>query len=1056
MGERFFNKNNESYASTAGIGTQLVAPILVSLGLHEYGLTGQNDDSIQILGISSCCVTSLEWLWICPGNHAVDLFALLGEFMKQKAPQFRRSVLARSVLLACSASAAVLAVQPVFAQDDAAFKRVEITGSRIKTIDTSGQSPIVVMTAETIKAEGIRTVEGLLNNLPQVFADYGGSVSNGATGTATVNLRNLSSSRTLVLINGRRLPPGSPSNPSPDLNQIPVSMIARVEVLTGGAAAVYGADAVAGVVNFVMKNNFEGVEFETNYSFYNHSQHNGVSSVVANRGFALPGDIGSDGVEKDWSVTLGANSADGKGNATVNFTHKNVSPLLESQRDFSSCSLSPTGGGTAFACGGSSTSYPGRFMTLGGAGPSLTVADAAGNTRPYSSATDAYNYGPVNYFQRPSERNSVTVLAHYDINDMAKVYSEFSFHDDNTVAQIAPSGLFGFDASGVNAVKFENPFLSADWKTKLGLLKAGDTADLVILRRNVEGGGRQDHIEHTSYRALIGIKGDIGAWSYDASALKGKVVYQESYQNDFSIARTALALDVVTDPATGKAVCRAKLNGTDPNCVPYNIWALNKVDPAALAYLQTPGFKEGSTTLDVLNASISGDLTEYGIKLPTAKTGLGVAFGIERRTEGLDLAVDSAFSTGDLAGQGGPTLGVTGEYTIDDIFAEVRLPLADNLPFAHSANMNVSFRHSNYSTGSSANTYGTGVDWSPTKDLKVRGSVQQSARSPNVIELYTGQAVGLFNNDSDPCAGATPTATAAQCANTGVTAAQYGKIVDSAAQQYNALYGGNPNLKPEMSKSKTLGFVFTPAKDLNLTVDFFQIDVSDAISVLPPATTLTQCLKTGDQKFCSLITRDRNGTLWALPSAQVVATNLNIASLSTRGLDLGADYSFRMKDLGKMNISFLGTVLGEFSQESSPGLGSYDCAGLYGSVCGTPAPKWRHKLRGTWTTPSSLVAGLTWRYFGAVDVDTSSSNPQLAGTVNPINQTLSAMSYFDVSLSYPLAKNVTLAGSINNLFDKDPPVVGSGAGAPFGNGNTYPVVYDALGRHITLNLTAKF
>ncbi len=947
----------------------------------------------------------------------------------------------------------VMAPGAAMAQDTG-LQRVEITGSRIKTIDTEGQSPIVVLTAEQIKSEGIRSVEALLNNLPQVFADMGSSVSNGSTGTATVNLRNLGASRTLVLVNGHRLPSGSPLDEAADLNQIPVAMISRVEVMTGGASAVYGADAVAGVVNFIMKNNFEGVEFQGNYSFYNHSQHNAVSSVVAARNFALPGDVSRDGAEKDFSLTMGGNFANGKGNATINFTHRIEDALLQSQRDFSSCSLGTTSGGTKFACGGSSTSFPGRFMTLGGAGPSLTVADAAGNTRPFVSATDQYNYGPLNYFQRPSERNSVNVLAHYDINDQARLYTELSFHDDNTVAQIAPSGLFGLDASGVNAIKFENPLLSADWRTKLGLLKAGDTADLVIMRRNVEGGGRQDHIENSSYRALVGIKGDVGAWSYDAYTLMSKVMYQETYKNDFSIVRSARALDVVTDPASGKPVCRSALDGTDPSCVPYNIWALGQVTPAALAYLQTPGFQSGNTTLNVLSASMTGDLTQYGVKLPTAKSGVGVAFGLEKRTSGLELATDSAFASGDLAGQGGPRIGLSGDYTVNDIFGEIRVPLADGLPFAYSANLNTSYRHSSYSSGNSANTYGTGVDWSPVKQFKVRGSYQQSARSPSVVEMYAAQSVGLTNMDSDPCAGATPTSTLAECARTGVTAAQYGKIVDSPAQQYNALYGGNPALKPEVSRSKTLGLVATPSKDFSLSVDFFQVNVEDAISVLPPTTVLAQCLATGNAQFCSLITRDRNGSLWNLPTAQIVATNVNIGSVSTKGLDFGADYGFSLGDMGKMNVSFLGTLLNAFTAEPVPGLGSYDCAGYYGNTCGTPAPKWRHKLRGTWSTSSGLVAGLAWRHFGKVDVDASSSNELMAGTVSPITATFPSMNYFDLSMSYPVSKAISVTGTISNLFDKDPPLATTGA--PFGNGNTYPVVYDALGRRIALNLTAKF
>ncbi len=944
-----------------------------------------------------------------------------------------------------------LAIAPGVMAQDATMQRVEITGSRIKTINTDGASPVVTLSAAAIKASGVRTAEELLNGLPQVMADFGASVSNGATGTATVNLRNLGASRTLVLVNGRRLPAGSPRSVAADLNQIPVSMIERIEVLTGGASAVYGADAVAGVVNFILKNNFQGIEFDVNHSFFNHQQGNSVAAIVEKRGFAVPGDKSADGAATEFSMTIGGNFADNKGNAVINLTHKRENALLQSERDFSACALNPSGDGKSYVCGGSSTSFPGRFIT--GAG-NLTVADAAGNTRPWVSATDIFNFGPTNYFQRPSDRYSVTALAHYDINNMARVYTQLAFHDDSTVAQIAPSGLFGFDASGVNAVKFGNPLLSADWRAKLGLTKAGDTADVLILRRNVEGGGRQDHLRHTSYRTVAGVKGDIGAWSYDAFAQLGRVVYQETYKNDFSITRTARAMDVVTDPATGKAVCASALNGTDPNCVPYNIWALGKIDPAALAYLATPGFQKGFTEQAVFGASLSADLTAYGMKLPMAKEGVGVSFGLEHRTERLELETDAAFSSGDLAGQGGPTFGVAGKYSVKDVFGEVRVPIASRQPFAYDLNLNASYRHSAYSSGNSTNTYGTGVEWSPIKEVKLRGSHQQAARSPNVVELFTPAGAGLFNMDSDPCAGATPTASLAQCQRTGVTAALYGGIPDSTAGQYNALYGGNTNLKPEVSKSNTFGFVVTPIKNLNLSIDYFSIDVEDAIGVLPPTTTLTQCLETGNPKFCSLITRDRLGSLWATPAAQVIATNLNIASFGTRGIDFGADYAMGLGSMGKLDLSFLGTYTKKFTVETVPGLGSYDCAGLFGSTCGNPHPTWRHKLRTSWVTPWGMTAGLTWRHFDSVNADVTSDNPQLKGTVREVQASIPSRDYLDVSMSYKIMKNVTLNGSINNLLDKDPPVLNTGA--PFGNGNTYPGVYDALGRKISLSMTAKF
>lgn len=964
------------------------------------------------------------------------------------------TILSRSVRLMC-AGGMVLGVSAAFAQEaQQPMQKVEVTGSRIPTANLEGTSPITVLSQKEMKMDGVRSVENLLNNLPQVFADQGGTISNGSSGTATVNLRNFGADRTLVLVNGRRLPAGSPSNTAADLNQVPAPLIKKVEVLTGGASAVYGSDAVAGVVNFILNDNFQGAQIEVNQSFYNHNQHNDAGQAANNaRKFPLPGDKFADGRIKDANLLLGGNFDGNKGNATIFFNYKKEDALLQSERDFSACSFGGFTSGNTLKCGGSGTSYPGRFFTDAG---QKTVADANGNIRPYVAATDQYNFGPLNYFQRPSERYGFNASGHYDINEKARIYTEASFHDDHTVAQIAPSGLFGFDASGPNAIHFENPFLSQAWKDALGLKAPGDTADALIFRRNVEGGGRQDDIRHTSYRGVIGVKGELNStWSYDVFGQLGRVLYAENYFNDFSNTRIGRALDVVTN-ASGQAVCRSVVDGTDPNCVPYNIWSLGKVTPEALTYLQTPGFKRGHTHQSVLGATMAAaDLSEYGLKLPGADTGLGLSFGFEHRTEKLKLATDTAFETGDLAGQGGPTHGVEGEYSVKDIFFETRIPVLSGKPFAERLDFNLSYRHSDYSTDKKTNSFGLGADWKASSLLGFRASAQRAVRAANVVELFTPQGVGLYDNDKDPCAGATPAASAAQCARTGVTAAQYGHIEDSPAGQYNALFGGNKNLAPETSKSYTLGLVLTPMNNLSMTFDYFNMKVEGVISALPATTTLTQCLQTGDPKFCSLITRDKLGTLWALPSAQIVATNQNLGMRKTSGLDVATNYRHKLQGYGALDFAFTGTYLKEFKQEDVPGTGVYDCAGLFGPSCGTPLPKWRHKARLSWGTPWAVDLALTWRYIKDVKLSTTSDNPILSGDSEPADRVFGARNYIDVAASWNINKTFALRGGINNLFDRDPPVGGVTSGT-FGNGNTFPQVYDALGRRVFLNLTARF
>jgi iron complex outermembrane recepter protein len=954
--------------------------------------------------------------------------------------------------VAASAAAQTAPAAPAAATSEK-IEKIEVTGSRISAANLESTSPITTVDAQTIKVDGLRSVENLLNNLPQVVADQGGNISNGSTGTATVNLRNLGASRTLVLVNGRRLPPGSPRLYASDLNQVPAPLIKRVEILTGGASAIYGSDAVAGVVNFIMNDKFEGAQFEVNQSFYNHQQHDssGLSDVIAARAisnsaqFKVPSDKSSDGKIFDMSMLLGGNFANGKGNATAFFSYKKEDALLQSERDFSACSagnatnnaVTVTNGVTlrpGFRCGGSSTSFPGRFIVAAG---NRTVADAAGNVRPYVAANDQYNFGPLNYFQRPSERYGFNASANYDVMENVKVYSEFSFHDDRTVAQIAPSGLFGFDASGDNAIHGDNPLLSSQWRTALGLTgtTSNDTADALIFRRNVEGGGRQDDIRHTSYRTVIGVKGEFAKyWNYDIFAQSGRVVYQETYKNDFSIARTALALDVIRD-ATGNIVCRSAA-ARAAGCVPYNLWSLGGVTQAAVNYLATPGFQKGFTDQKIQSGSLSVDLGNYGWKLPSANNGIGLAFGVER--------------------QGGPTIGLGGAYTSKEVFLEVRAPLIEGKAFADLLSVNGSYRNSDYNTGQKTDSFGFGIEWAPIKAVRSRASYQRAARAANVVELFTAQGRGLFNLDADPC-GPSRTATAAQCARTGVTAAQYGtEILDSPAGQYNALFGGEKALKPEISDSYTLGLVFTPMRNLSASIDYFQIKVDKVIGSAPPGTTLQQCLDTGAPQFCSLITRDRLGTLWALPSAQVSALNQNLGKLKTSGVDLSANYIYKLNGYGGLKFDFNGTYTKEFIQEPIKGLGEFDCIGLHGANCGVAQPKWRHKIRTTWETPWNFDIAATWRHVGSVDAEGTSSNPQLNNpSLAPADRTLGERNYLDLAGSWNATKQLVVRMGVNNVLDKDPPITGVTA-AVFGNANTYPQAYDALGRRFFFNATFMF
>lgn len=942
------------------------------------------------------------------------------------------------------------------------IEKIEVTGSRIPQEILQSDSPVSVITSQDIKYTGLSSTSDVLNQMPQIVPGQGNSISNGSTGMATVDIRGLGAVRTLVLIDGKRVPAGSPLDWATNINAIPASLIQRVEVLSGGASSIYGSDAVAGVVNFIMNDHFEGVQFDWNGSGYNHQQGSWVGQMVADRAvtnpaqFSVPGNVGLDGVTQDFSFTLGSNFANGKGNATVYFNYHKTNPILQSARDFSSCALAPSA--TGYTCGGSSTSYPGRFTDFSNF--NLTIADAAGNVRPFKSATDQYNFAPTNYFQRPNERYNANFFAHYDALPQARIYTEFDYMSDRTNAQIAPSGAFLQPFTLYNA----NPLLSQAFKNAVGLSAANPESTFYIGRRNVEGGGRQDSFEFNNYRVVIGAKGSVldEKWDYNFWWQSGRNSMSRTYLNDFSVVRLGRAMNAVADPKTGNPVCASVLDGSDPNCVPYDIFRLGGVTPEALKYLQTPGFQTGYTSQSVVGLTMTSDLgASYGWKLPLAKEGVGVAFGIERRVEKLSTSVDVEFATGDLAGQGGATEGLAGQYTVVEPYAELRLPLVQRQPWFYDLSVNGSYRYSSYSTDVTTNSYGLGADWAPIKEVKVRASYQQAVRAPNIIELFTAQTYGLWDGN-DPCSGAVPEASLAQCARSGVTAAMYGKIPGSPAGQYNQIGGGNPNLNPETAKTYTLGLVLAPSANFNMTIDYWNYDIKDVISNVLPNTALNSCVNDGI--LCDLINRGPNGNLWVPNSGYVSATNANLGRYKTNGFDLTMYGSWPIKDWGSVGGSFIGSYLQNFEVEQIVGMGSYNCAGLFGPTCGSPYPKWRHKMQVTWNTPWSWNGALTWRYIDSVSVDLAENNPQLQGDFSPSDASIGTQSYFDLALQWNINKNFTVRGGINNIFDKDPPLVSSTAGVygnvsgpgTFGNGNTYPQVYDTLGRQFFLGVTAKF
>jgi len=965
---------------------------------------------------------------------------------------------------------------------------IVVTGTRIPTPNLTSVAPVTSVTSADIKAQGVTRIEDLINSLPQSFAAQGSNVSNASDGTATVNLRGLGPNRTLVLIDGKRLMAGNPTSSiapvAADLNFIPTALVERVDVLTGGASAVYGADAVAGVVNFIMNRNFEGVRVDAQYSIYQHSQHEGaIADIVRNAranaavpdNFIVPGDFtGGEGDTE--TIVIGANAPDGKGNVTAYATHVQINPVLASHYDYTACDLNSDVTFAAGGCGGSGTAFPTRF------GSFIVDPSGPGNTFRPRTSSDVYNFAPTNYLQRPDQRYGFGTFAHYEINPHFQAYADLMFMNDNSTAQIAPGGIFaasGPGPGGTFAVNCDNPFMSATQAQQLCGAAAGTATnvDVAVARRNVEGGGRLTIFDHQEQRYVVGLKGDLaGDWSYDGYIQYGKTSVNTEQDANFLTSRINRAL-IAKRNAAGQIVCQSVIDGSDPACVPINYFTLNSVTPAALNYLQAPTFSGGNIIEQVASLNVVGSLPDQ-IKSPFANDKIGVSVGAEYRREHLDTFSDVPQATGDVNGNGAANPPVNGGYDVYELFGEARVPLVQDAPFAKDITAELAYRYSDYSNAGVTHTYKVSGDWTIVDGVRLRAGYNRAVRAPNVVELFSPQNV-VLDGTQDPCAGLTAGNPLVQrCATLfNLTTAQVLALEPDPANQYNGQTGGNPNLKPEQSDTYTVGFVWQPSflPGSNFTVDWFDIKVDNYISNIGANVILNGCVNGTNPDFCSLVHRDSIGSIRST-QGYVIDTVQNQGGLHTDGIDFSAGYhtgldTFGLANLGSVSVNFVGTWLDKLETTVLNGTAAIDCAGLYGATCSTlggsnnPNPHWRHKLRLTWNTPfeygwfGGLGLSVQWRYFSSVGLDAYDSQPALNSPAAqfPSDKELGSRSYFDVLATFKVKDNYSFRVGVNNVFDRDPPLTGSN-NCPTGpcNQNVYAQMYDTLGRYIFVGLTADF
>lgn len=972
--------------------------------------------------------------------------------------------------------AALQALAPSSASAQAADQEVtEIvdTGPRIAQPNLESVSPVLVIGADEIRTGGRTSTTDIVNQLPQVSPAAAG-------GAAAVDLRGLGPQRTLVLVDGRRLGAADPRtgnpNAAPDINQIPWQLIERAEVLTGGASATYGSDAVAGVVNFIMKRDFEGVQLDALWGVSQHSQHNEVMQrLLAARQITPPKDSW-DGASRDLSLILGANLGDDRGNVTGYLTYHDQQPVVQNRRDYAACQLSSSRVGAA--CAGSADSN--QWLFSGGArfnlpGAPAAIAVSGDAFQPWTGdavtpPAPLFNTQDYADLIHQSTRYSGGYYADYAINRHVHLYSDFGFMRDRAKARIAPSGLFqgrGPTASGGFLVNCDNPFLSAQQQTVLNCSAAevasGAPRDLLVGRRNIEAGGRVQSEEHTSYRIVAGLRGDIlGAWKYDLGASYSYTRLVQLASNDVSVTRAQDAL-LVRNNAGGQPAC---ISGA--GCVPYDIFKEGGVTPAALAFLDVSASGRGSAAERIVEGLITGDLGDYGVKSPYADDAVAVAIGFHHRRDHLDDSPDAALLSGDLSGAGAAYTAIDNSLRVAEGFVEARIPIAQDIPYLREVSVDLAYRYSKYSTGAEAKTWMIAGRWTPIEGYRIRGAVQRAVRAPTIAELYRQNAVtGAAAVGDDPCAaGSRAPATLEQCLRTGITPAQFGVTPNCPPGQCAQLFGGNTSLRPEDADILTVGLTAQPGLLTGVTasIDYYSIRTSDRIGAFPGAVTLNRCLQ-GRTLSCSGVVRGAQGSLFggtAGAGGYIDGRLQNIAETRNEGVDLQLTYQLPMNDWGLsgwgvVSLSMAGSYVLSAATRPLPGEPAYECVSLFGLTCGGMFPKWRHSLRIDWQTPwvERLSVAATWRYIGEARNQADTNEPTIGGGADDASShLLPERSYVDLAARWRLNDRFEVRGGVNNVLDQDPPLIDnliSGIGSP----NSY-TGYDVLGRRLFVGLTASF
>ncbi|WP_033922182.1 TonB-dependent receptor domain-containing protein [Sphingomonas sp. 37zxx] len=960
--------------------------------------------------------------------------------------------------------------------------QIVVTGTRIVRPNNRSAAPIITTTARDIAVQGATTIEEVLNRLPQVQPNAEQNYAD-SDGRQRIKLRSLGFERTLTLIDGMRI--GLQNGG--DVGLIPNVLVERIDVLSGGASSVYGSDAVSGVVNFILKKNFEGLTVTGNYSLYNHNNRaNEVTDAAGRAGFPAASGWTNDGGRMDVSATGGINLLDGAVNITgfVNYRQSGIVPL--SARSTSACEVTqPTKDGP-LACSLASFVPAGTIIPLSGAqSGQLLVNNPNGNGTfvPLNSApgTQANPFDDFS-FQREFKRiNAGGFLTAQLSSDIEFYSSALWYRDRSRNPQI--NRTLNYQAYGTQPyqVNCNNPFLSS---TQAGVLcgAAAGTSALVPLDVRYRFGSlesRYDEYENRGVRVTAGLRGRgfDDAWTYDLSGVYAENTATADLFALPNFANINRALNVVN--VNGRPTCQSVVNGTDPACVPFNAFAPFNNDPALNAYISGTDTRTGTSSprLFQVVGTISGDLGRYGITSPYAEDGVAVAVGTEFRSERFKSAANAAFR----ASQGGNDARFT--QSVKEVNAEVQVPLVQNQSWTDLLQFNAGYRLSEYNRlEDTFDTWKIEGLWAPIADITFRGSYNKAQRAPTVIEADQASNINYtsIGSRNDPCAPQPnpanpsqplpPAATIEQCRNTGLPDNLYGSAALNCPDNSCTIRNGGFGLMPETAYTKTFGVVLRPRflPGLTVSVDRFLIDLEDSINFFAANDFLNGCLSTGIDYYCRGIVRNPGTFTLASPAGTTPTTGYIAQGTSngyeskSHGWDFQGQYALPLGNVGSLDMAFNGTLTTMVGSQDAPNVPPRNCVGYFGPGCGESMVDWSHVLSTTWSSPKRDVSmTVNWRHHGSQTI-TFNADPVATGI--PVNTAdrrttyaeIPAYNYIDLSLAFDIAKRFNLRFSVNNLFDKDPPLLPNARNV-LGLLRTNSLMrYDMLGRQLVAGATMKF